>query len=240
MFSSLYVNTVKIGENTGRLDEAFLRLSEYLDRDRCSLDHLERRRTGLLHRTEGEGDAPDIQEPIARDGTHDLGTQWMPRERITEAVGQGGREVATQHHFVPGILAEPGCGECSGERDLRVGEEHRELGGCESLASRAAGAQLLVIREEFEGSIEKSLALEIADHALMNGDEVRRSSSRVPEHDVLRVVVVEHLLADDVCHLGEERVSVSHPRNAFRNGRASWNSPGVKASRRESIIGRRP
>ncbi len=34
IFSSLYVNTVKIGENTGRLDEAFLRLSEYLDRDR--------------------------------------------------------------------------------------------------------------------------------------------------------------------------------------------------------------
>ncbi|MBI2802820.1 MAG: type II secretion system F family protein [Gammaproteobacteria bacterium] len=34
LFSSLFVNTVRIGENTGRLDEAFLRLSEYLDRER--------------------------------------------------------------------------------------------------------------------------------------------------------------------------------------------------------------
>ncbi|MFM7274518.1 MAG: type II secretion system F family protein [Gammaproteobacteria bacterium] len=34
IFSSLYVNTVRIGENTGRLDECFLRLSEYLERER--------------------------------------------------------------------------------------------------------------------------------------------------------------------------------------------------------------
>lgn len=34
VFSSLYVNTVRIGENTGRLDEAFARLAEYLDRER--------------------------------------------------------------------------------------------------------------------------------------------------------------------------------------------------------------
>ncbi|MBK8959880.1 MAG: type II secretion system F family protein [Proteobacteria bacterium] len=34
IFSSLFVNTVRIGESTGRLDDAFLRLSEYLERDR--------------------------------------------------------------------------------------------------------------------------------------------------------------------------------------------------------------
>jgi MSHA biogenesis protein MshG len=34
VFSSLYVNTVRIGENTGRLDEAFARLADYLDRER--------------------------------------------------------------------------------------------------------------------------------------------------------------------------------------------------------------
>lgn len=34
IFSSLYVNTVRIGENTGRLDEAFKSLAEYLDRER--------------------------------------------------------------------------------------------------------------------------------------------------------------------------------------------------------------
>jgi MSHA biogenesis protein MshG len=34
IFSSLYINTVKIGENTGRLEDVFLRLSEYLDRER--------------------------------------------------------------------------------------------------------------------------------------------------------------------------------------------------------------
>jgi MSHA biogenesis protein MshG len=34
IFPSLFVNTVRIGENTGRLDDAFLRLAEYLDRDR--------------------------------------------------------------------------------------------------------------------------------------------------------------------------------------------------------------
>lgn len=34
IFPSLFINTVRIGENTGRLDEAFLRLAEYLDRDR--------------------------------------------------------------------------------------------------------------------------------------------------------------------------------------------------------------
>ena len=34
IFSSLYVNTVRIGENTGRLDDAFKSLAEYLDRER--------------------------------------------------------------------------------------------------------------------------------------------------------------------------------------------------------------
>lgn len=34
IFSSLFVNTVRVGENTGRLDEALLRLSEYLDLER--------------------------------------------------------------------------------------------------------------------------------------------------------------------------------------------------------------
>lgn len=34
VFSSLFVNTVRIGENTGRLDDAFLKLAEYLDRER--------------------------------------------------------------------------------------------------------------------------------------------------------------------------------------------------------------
>ena len=34
IFTSLYVNTVRIGENTGRLDEAFKSLAEYLDRER--------------------------------------------------------------------------------------------------------------------------------------------------------------------------------------------------------------
>jgi len=34
VFPSIYVNTVKIGENTGRLEDVFLRLSEYLERER--------------------------------------------------------------------------------------------------------------------------------------------------------------------------------------------------------------
>lgn len=34
LFSSLFINTIRIGESTGRLDDAFLRLGEYLDRDR--------------------------------------------------------------------------------------------------------------------------------------------------------------------------------------------------------------
>lgn len=34
LFSSLFINTIRIGEGTGRLDDAFLRLGEYLDRDR--------------------------------------------------------------------------------------------------------------------------------------------------------------------------------------------------------------
>ncbi|MGE0860204.1 MAG: type II secretion system F family protein [Gammaproteobacteria bacterium] len=34
IFSSLFINTVRIGEHTGRLDEAFTSLAEYLERDR--------------------------------------------------------------------------------------------------------------------------------------------------------------------------------------------------------------
>lgn len=34
VFTSIYVNTIKIGENTGRLEDVFLRLSEYLERER--------------------------------------------------------------------------------------------------------------------------------------------------------------------------------------------------------------
>jgi MSHA biogenesis protein MshG len=34
IFSSLFVNTIRIGENTGRLDEALLRLSDYLELER--------------------------------------------------------------------------------------------------------------------------------------------------------------------------------------------------------------
>jgi len=34
LFSTLFVSTVRIGENTGRLDDVFLKLAEYLDRER--------------------------------------------------------------------------------------------------------------------------------------------------------------------------------------------------------------
>ena len=34
LFSTLFVSTIRIGENTGRLDDVFLKLAEYLDRER--------------------------------------------------------------------------------------------------------------------------------------------------------------------------------------------------------------
>lgn len=40
IFPQLVINMVKVGENTGRLDEAFLQLSEYLERDRETRDQV--------------------------------------------------------------------------------------------------------------------------------------------------------------------------------------------------------
>lgn len=40
VFSSLMISMVQIGENTGRLDEVFLQLSEYLDREKITRDQV--------------------------------------------------------------------------------------------------------------------------------------------------------------------------------------------------------
>lgn len=40
VFPQLVINMVKVGENTGRLDEAFLQLSDYLERDRDTRDQV--------------------------------------------------------------------------------------------------------------------------------------------------------------------------------------------------------
>jgi len=40
VFSSLVISMVQIGENTGRLDEVFLQLSEYLDREKTTRDQV--------------------------------------------------------------------------------------------------------------------------------------------------------------------------------------------------------
>ena len=89
--------------------------AEDLDRDRGSLDDLQSRSTCLLHRAEDKGDAPDVQESIARDRADDLSPQRMTPERIAESPAQGTREVAPQHHLVPGIITESRCSECRGE-----------------------------------------------------------------------------------------------------------------------------
>ncbi|CAB4730255.1 unannotated protein [freshwater metagenome] len=52
------------------------------------------------------------------------------------------------------------------------------------------------------------MAFELANHALVHGDEIGRARAGIAEHDILRIVVVQNLLADDLGHLGEERISV--------------------------------
>ncbi len=40
IFSTLYVSMIRVGENTGRLDESFLRVSQYLERDRDTRERI--------------------------------------------------------------------------------------------------------------------------------------------------------------------------------------------------------
>ncbi len=40
MFSTLYVSMIRVGENTGRLDESFLRVSQYLERERDTRERI--------------------------------------------------------------------------------------------------------------------------------------------------------------------------------------------------------
>ncbi len=40
IFSNLYVSMIRVGENTGRLDESFLRISQYLERERDTRERL--------------------------------------------------------------------------------------------------------------------------------------------------------------------------------------------------------
>ena len=69
---------------------------------------------------------------------------------------------------------------------------------------------LLVVGQALQGAVEHALALQRADHPLVNGQQFRRSRAGIAQGDVLVVVVAQHLRGDLVGHARQQGIALVH------------------------------
>ena len=130
------------------------------------------------------------------------------RQPVGEALRQRRREVARQLRRQRRVLRQVGVEQLGVERDLAVGEQHRELGLRQADVRGAALGDRLAVRERLELAVEPAGLLEAAHHAVVDVEHRRRLGEREAERLRLQVAAAQHPLGDRVGHLGEQPVAL--------------------------------
>ena len=128
--------------------------------------------------------------------------------RSREALGQRVREVAGQLAGQRRILRQVGVQQLRVQRDLAVGEQHRELRLREAGVRGPAIGDRVALRQDLQLAVEPPALLERAHHAIVDVEHRGRLRAREAERLRLQVAAAQHALGDRVGHVGQQPVAL--------------------------------
>ena len=111
-----------------------------------------------------------------RDGRYDdLAPQLVLLDLAREPALHRLREVARQFSAEERVFRDVGFPEPARQPDLRIGQQHRELGAREALALAAPFGDFVGGRQRFQGAVQRAAALEGVDDVAELGDALGRA-----------------------------------------------------------------
>ncbi len=164
------------------------------------------------------GGAAAVDHRVGELGGDDLAAQPVLLERVGEALGDRGRKIAQQLAPEIGIVRHRRVEQLGVERELGIGEQHRELRPGQRLRAPPALGELDVVGQELDRAVELAAGLEDLHQALLEAEVLEPAPLGERERQRLLVVVAQHEPRHVVGHLGEQRVA---RRRATAGRRAS-------------------
>ena len=147
-----------------------------------------------------EGRAQGVDDVVGDDGRHELTTQRVLVEQVTQALDDRGREVGAQVVFEVGVVRQPRPQQRAGETALGVGQQHGQLRALQPAARPTAVGHLLGGGQELDRAVQQALGLQRRHQVLVGKHPRRRAADLLSEHLGLQEGVVEdvggHVLGD--------------------------------------------
>jgi hypothetical protein len=137
----------------------------------------------------------------------DLAPQPVLLQRIGEFFGDRAGEIAPELAPEIRIVGNGGLEQLVLERELGVGEQHRQLRPGQRHRAAAALVELLVVRQVFDRAVEQLLAFERLHQALEEAEVADALALGERDRERLQVIVAQDQRGDIVGHLREQRVA---------------------------------
>ena len=166
--------------------------------------------------------------------------------RVGKALGDGFGEIAAELAGQIGIVGHRGFQQIFVERQLGVGEQHRQLRPGERFRAAAPLGKLGVVGQILDGAVQVSALLQGLDQALLEAESLHAAPLGERQRQRLQIIVAQHQRGDVVGHFGKQRVAPVHGqpavahRNAQRDLEIDLHVGGVDAGRIVDGVGVEP
>ncbi len=136
--------------------------------------------------------AAAIDHRIGELGGDDLAPQPVRLQRVRVTLGHLLREIAVQLAAEIGIVRHVAVEQFAVERQLGVGEQHRELGPRQRRVALAPLGERHLVRQVLDGAVEFAALLEDVHQPLLEAEVLQAAPLRQRERQRLLVVVAQH------------------------------------------------
>ena len=171
--------------------------------------------TGYLHHAHArvfsdamiEGDTRDVHHLVAHLGGDDLAPQAVLLDGSTEPLAQRGREIGPQCRCQVGVVGHVRRHQQVDVGELRIGQQHGELGSGEPAAHGLALSDLLVGGQELERPVDPAVGLERMEVASVHVHHGKGLFAGNGKGERLRHVVGQHHVPHVVGHRHQEFIA---------------------------------
>ena len=176
-------------------------------------------RAGLVGDPRDEGRPAAVDDRIRKHRRDNFAPQAMAMHRIGKTLGERLRKVAVEFTREVGVVRYPGRKKIAEQRELRIGEHHRELGPRQPRLFRAPLGDLRIARQEFDSTVEQTSRLQHLHQPIFEAEIVGRAALGERKCQRLQVIVAEHECCHLPCHVGEQLVARRVRKLALARGR---------------------
>ncbi len=160
-----------------------------------------------------EARAAAIDHAVGQHGGDDLAAQAVIVDILSEALLHGLGEIAPELARQIGIIGNVAGHDLGSERNLGIGEQHRELGPGQSAAAHVTLEDDAIGRQRFEFPVEQTAALKPGHQLDGIADLCRPLFEGHRKTQGLQIIVAQHESRHFIGHRGEEDIAVG-PRQA--------------------------